>query len=110
MNTQENNKLIAEFMGKEFITNNIFIHRLPKDFLNNSENYKCFHNSWDWLMEVVQKIEDLGNDVAITSNYVQIAYNEGEGFISIELKGRIMLEAVYSACIDFINWYNNQNK
>ena len=60
-------------------------------------------------MEVVNKIENMGNDVLITSNYVQITYNEGENFINLVLKGNIMLEAVYNACVEFIKWYN-ENK
>ena len=48
-------------------------------------------------------------NVLITSNYVQITYNEGENFINLELKGNIMLEAVYSNCVEFIKWHNKNN-
>lgn len=114
MNTQENNKLIAEFMGvyqddKGYwgFTNTKEHQRWHTDRFLDATHYDT---NWNWLMEVVSKIESLGNDVAITSNYVQIAYNNGEDFISVELKGRIMLEAVYNACVEFIKWYNEQNK
>jgi len=65
MNTQENNKLIAEFMGKKTITidelksilkenrENGFIHT-PQAYVEDDLKY---HSSWDWLMPVVDKIE-----------------------------------------------------
>jgi hypothetical protein len=51
-NTNENNKIIAEFMGPEW----------HKDFFkdvciisSSNISYK-FHTSWDWLMPVLKKI------------------------------------------------------
>ena len=115
-NIIENNKLIAEFMGYEFITNNIFINRLPKDFLNNSESYKCFHNSWDWLMPVVDKIESFifQNDEFYNFNilggcYVIVISSHGNELITSD-EGQSKLECVYIAIIEFIKWYNQQNK
>lgn len=112
MNTIENNKLIAKFIGSDFINNNIMINRLPKYFLNNSDSYNCFHNSWDWLMPVVEKIEDLDNcQVDICFDWCRIGY---KGYLfNIDtrnfLKGKTKIEAVYFACIQFIKWYN-ENK
>ena len=99
MNTTEKNKLIAIFMNQAIIDSNN----------NHKETYK-YDIDWNWLMQVVEKIESLGNDVLITSNYIQIAYNQGEEFIVIELEGNIKIFAAYNACIEFIKWYNNQNK
>ncbi len=95
--TLENNKLIAEFMEVKHLYSTTRIETLK------------YHSDWNWLMEVVEKIESLGNDVLITSNYIQIAYNEGENFIVIELEGNIKIFAVYNACVEFIKWYN-ENK
>ena len=117
-NIIENNKLIAEFMG--FIADKSFEVKLV-DGINTSYYYykddvMClpetmrYNSSWNWLMEVVEKIESLGNDILITSNYIQITYDKGEKFITIELEGNIKIFAVYNACIEFIKWYNKQNK
>ena len=121
----KNNILIAEFMGYENIKNpkEHPIYKIPQ-FAYEINDYGSittvdtfspyfddmkFNTSFDWLMEVVEKIESLGNDVLITSNYIQIAYNEGEEFIVIELEGNIKIFAVYNACIEIIKWYN-ENK
>ena len=46
MNTQENNKLIAEFMG---------VGKLYE--AQSSNQWNQYHTSWDCLMPVVEKIE-----------------------------------------------------
>jgi hypothetical protein len=107
METTQNNKLIAEFMGwtlddKDLnsyrkLNNNMFKYSLLSNFK--------YHTDWNWLMEVVKKIEELGNDVLITTNYIQIAFDEGEQFIVME-HFNIKITSVYDACIKFIKWYN----
>ena len=108
-NIIENNKLIAKFMGFTvnfgFNKNGVLFHG---EHINLGK--LKHHDEWDWLMEVVEKIESLGNDILITSNYIQITYDKGEKFITIELEGNIKIFAVYNACIEFIKWYNEQNK
>lgn len=106
MNT-ENNKLIAEFMQLDKANADIPLYIIEHSAypINKLE----YHSNWNWLMQVVEKIESLGNDVLITSNYIQIAYNQGEEFIVIELEGNIKIFSVYNACIKFIKWYN-ENK
>ena len=121
-NIIENNKLIAEFMGvfdKILSTGNIHswsdapFYYTTEDtrekVIKNISKYSKYSKDWNWLMQIVDKIENMGNDVLITSNYVQITYNEGENFINLELKGNIMLETVYNACVEFIKWYNKNN-
>ena len=60
MNTIENNKMIAEFMGLEML-NDLQI-KTPKDggiFLSELK----YHTSWDWLMPVIKKIKLMGVDL-----------------------------------------------
>ena len=58
MNTQENNQLIAEFMGYEII-----YRPNSNGFIEISDTELCdvddleYHKSWYWLMPVVDKIE-----------------------------------------------------
>ena len=118
-NVTENNKLIAEFMGGLYNNQSMLSLQSNEIWLpyHGVCNYKSdngkrlkYHSDWNWLMPVVEKIESLGNDILITSNYIQITYNKGEKFIAIELEGNIKIFAVYDACIEFIKWYNEQNK
>lgn len=119
MNTTENNKLISEFMG--FKLQNNPNERFYKNYFTqangvwgNRIEILHFDSDWNWLMQVVEKIESLHetNNVLIGTNitYVQIhnkVRNEQETFKGVS---NIKIEAVYNACVTFIEWYNKQNK
>ena len=122
MNT-ENNKIIAEFMGvndKVLSTGNIYswsdapFYYTTEDtkakVINNIAKYSKYHSDWNWLIEVVEKIESLKFSVLIGKNTCVIEQTFGK--ISLNLgvmRGKDKIEAVYSACVEFIKWYN-ENK
>lgn len=129
MNT-ENNKIIAEFMGYENIKSNKEhpMYKIPK-FAYTENNFgsietidtfspyfddMVFHSDWNWLMEVVEKIErylydEIGTEFKIdifagasiyihtTKTYIHFPYNNSS-----------KIEAVYNACLEFIKWYNTE--
>jgi len=68
-----------------------------------------FHKNWNWLMEVVEKIESLGNNVEIFSFSCIIEPNdERDLFIqsgSVSLN-KSKIDATYNAVLRFIKWYN----
>jgi hypothetical protein len=109
MNNIENNRMLAEFIGYNFEIVNDEVYFTHDDMLEAiAEEDLNFQTDWNLLMELIAKIEDLGNDVLITTNYIQIAFDEGEQFVVVEdIKNKI--EAVYNACIEFVKWYNEQN-
>jgi hypothetical protein len=124
----KNNKLIAEFMDLQ-ISKSIFgdsrVHYIIPTTLVEvifPMNEFRFHKSYDWLMPVVEKIEDTtfknlkGFDeedefefsVFITNDVCEIEssmLDAGDGF-EIEICKPNKLEAVYEAVIMFIKWYN----
>jgi hypothetical protein len=98
--TQESNKLIAEFMEHH----------------NNMGNKGLqYHSDWNWLMEVVDKIEFIDNgrfDVNILKNGTQIFEYQAGGKVIVDNVAEISfenkIEHTYKAVVEFIKWYNNQ--
>ena len=88
----EENKLIAEFMGTEW-HKNIDLDFFKDVCIISSSNipYK-FHSSWDWLIPVVQKIE-------------QDCEGVPQEMINIGLYSDI--NEVYKAAVQFIKNQNN---
>jgi hypothetical protein len=104
----EGNKLIAEFMGvgKEYKFKNI----LATDY----------HNSWDWLMPVVDKISSLGYTVVIEFHQnpelcnISIQDNETYEYIANDCEDfdytiDSNIHMVWFEIVNFIKWYN-ENK
>ena len=124
-NIIENNKLIAEFMG--FIADKSFEVKLV-DGINTSYYYykddvMClpetmrYNSSWNWLMEVVEKIESLptmkdnGNFFFEIHQDSVTVFNSTRMDIIIEVIGQgSRINNTYQAVIEFIQWYNQETK
>ena len=123
-NKEEYNKLCAEFMGyinttltdKDF---NIHEHPLTKKMIEtNYCNY--FTDDWNWIMEVVDKINDPDNGimVSIHPNSCMITDNGRRGKWSINAISNIVRiidakdrkEAVVQAIWEFLQFYNQQKQ
>ena len=98
MSTQENNKLIAEFMGLHFSKGEYY-----RPLYNSgdwiSENELQFYEEWNWLMTVVDKIEDMGCEVVITNGECTISGDD----CYVESIGKSRRGATYDAVVKFIN-------
>jgi hypothetical protein len=117
---RENNILIAEFMGFT-INDDICIIPTESGDKERSIDSLTFRYSWDALMPVVEKIEELEMEllpsystnnfcVSIRNGFCQIIsgdFMEEHDEFNIHSGGK--LEATYSAIIEFIKWYN-ENK
>ena len=113
-NIIENNKLIAEFLGFELTTDSISILYYTED--RGLKQLPKFHSNWNWLMSVVEKIENLQDEnncaiynVQIEQSFTEIIDNHTSETI-VEVDSNSKIEAVYQSCVEFIKWYNEQNK
>ena len=111
----QNNKLIAEFMGgvykdmgDEYSGN--FKHRVYSTKIPNlnqpAKYYRVFefryHESWDWLMPVVEKIFLIIKKLKSEHLYV------GDAAVNISCLGvGSHIEDVYDAALKFIIWHNS---
>ena len=88
------NRLIAEFMDIEDY------QEMGKYVTPN------YHNSWDWLMPVVDKIFSLGYDYTIKPLHMIIKERMGE--IVSECIGidQSQEEVIYQAVVEFIKQFN----
>lgn len=103
----EGNQLLAEFMG--------YVNTTPADpdfnIYENSSGEMLeamsmkYHSSWDWLMEVVQKIWGITNCSDSIFRFT-VGYKT---YIMLENNTGKHIEVCWNACLAFIKWYN-QNK
>jgi hypothetical protein len=121
----EGNKLIAEFMGMQFLSTHIDSHNyeqysysMPDELSKQVYGYtdatcflsdEQFHISWDWLMPVVEKIGELNCIVEITtSKQCRIFTTKDADKPYWNITNGKMIEAVWQAVVEFIKRYNNQ--
>ena len=105
-NIIENNKIIAEFLN---LTSQVIFEQVFAVSENGKTNfYKKdelkFNSDWNWLIEVVEKIERLENNL---KNETREEFTQFQKVLSLPIYTKI--EAVYNACVEFIKWYN-ENK
>lgn len=109
------NELIAEFMGATKCQ--LMIKSIGLVDAYECEEWKVpteemlYEVSWDWLMDVVEKIENIIKD-GFTPYSVEIEFNEcvikdsSDGFGISYFEGDTKIQATYKAVVEFIKWYN----
>ena len=99
------NKLIAEFLVnnegnlvkiRDGVYSTIDDNEVPDD--NLTINDLKYHEDWNWLMVVVRKCREFSNEE--DSHWENIYYALTD----------LDIYRVYMACVQFIKWYNEQNK
>ena len=122
MNLKENNELIAKFMGYTFTPVSSHPSVFPNGTWDKNGIGHCakkglsFNSDWNWIMNVVLEIEKINlQDVSFTfeigHSQIQIygygnSLEFGSAIIILQDVGSSKIEAVYNACVKFINWYN----
>lgn len=97
MSVEEGNKIIAEFENEG----------KPLPFPIEKAQY---HISWDWLMDVVEKIKTSGDYKS--KHYIINNGSEPSWLIDTidTALTSIEIEATWLAVVEFLNWYNNQKQ
>jgi hypothetical protein len=74
--------------------------------------YDFYTESWDWVMAVVSKIEELGYDVDITYSRIEKTHfckitDDADVIFSSSDNDKMV--AIQDATIEFIKWFNEKN-
>lgn len=124
------NPLIAKFMGYEYeigeetqprgwytlIKSTLISDTTHREYLCRNDLEMKYHKSWNWLMDVVEKIEEnTPYKINILECECEIYSIVSDGFITsknsiIDKYRDTKIEAVYEAIVEFIEWYNSKNK
>ena len=116
---KKSDALMATFIGGKYnkdlkfniLNDEIWIPKFGVCSIGKSGKQLKFSKSWDWIMEVVEKIEALGFIFNSTGKAVSIHEISGEFiFDGLGSNYSTKSEAYYDACLEFINWYNKNNK
>ncbi len=97
-------------------TNFVLIHNFlyPQEALKtwvkeDATHTGSYHDDWNWLMPVVEKIENFGYEVLINGNWCTIYSDEAEvEFERSTKEGKIW--AVYFAVLDLIEYHNLETR
>lgn len=112
------NKLIAEFMGfKIGVPHSQTMANEPYGDIDLSK----FNLSWNWLMSVVERVENLPKDLLHGKFGVYISSNcctiQGTNLLASfspayfqDHYANTKIEATWVAIVNFIEWYNNTLK
>lgn len=98
-------------LHKNYILIHKFRHpdvRMKQWVIDDETQVGHYHDDWNELMEVVEKIELLGAYVEIKDNHCEInmPLEDGTGFNQSFIQDA-KIQSVYEAIKAFINWYND---
>ena len=112
------NKLIADFMGVQYKSDEDYFKELTEmredgifyeqGYMESQLNY---HESWDWLMPVVEKIEsDDRYDVDILQYGTRIRDNQKEIISNVaDISFDKKIDHTYDAVVEFIKELNKES-
>lgn len=118
----EGNKLIASFMG---YTLSYYSGEFDMVGVNGKmkslESWAKYHRDWNWLMSVVEKIYKLSGENKPYYGITFIMHNDtfrfgtdnsNENGLNMHMTkiGEPFMTATYLAIVEFIKWYNIQEK
>lgn len=104
MDKEQGNRLIAEFMGAKEIKP-IGYYKLDKAHYYPEQLF--YHDSWSWVMEVVEKINEIDNqaDKEFAKNREVFKQSNAVTIFNVSIFAPITL--IWECVVQFIQWYNN---
>jgi len=95
---KDGNRLIANFLNP--------------DYAGEFEYALQWHRNWEWLMPLVEKIEkiDTGYEISIIDKECEIGTMGYQYTCVARGKEDTKILAVWRACVEFIKWYNDEQK
>ena len=112
----ENSKKIAIFDGYQLQEDNVYRGINGNEdytpiYINDGDTFK-YHQSYEWIMSVIDKIEMLGYSVFMCPNHDISIYKGNtigsEKICQIEGKHMTKNQTLFLLIIKFIDWYNNK--
>lgn len=99
---EENNRVIAEFEGWKSGLYPNMPNTLHKDKRSIHVSELQYHSDWNELMRVIKKLHDIAYSKENFHKMAGAFMNVGHAILSYDIN------KVYSAVLEFINWYNTQ--
>lgn len=99
---RDNALLIAKFEGYETEENSIYGNIYYSEDNERTALDTAYHNSWDWLMPVIKKIDSYANEKLSFSKFDDYRTN----WAMINRPSKYDIDNVYKQVIQFIEWYN----
>lgn len=107
-NEQEFNRMCAEFLGWDQSEDG----RYWKETATESSNWYLdelkFHSDWNWIMDVINKIDTIGQSGWMKNHAVIFVDGKPISLVSIEQFKR--KKSTIKAIWEFLNWYNEQKQ
>lgn len=119
-NIEEGNKLIAESRGASFTDcgDDIYIAEVEKEFCpknTKSIDLWClkYHESWDWLMPVIEQIIDEEQSACIFTGMHYLPTKSFEMLPDCKTQfqgsGEKWIHAAWIAVVEYIEWKNKKS-
>lgn len=103
MNITEYNKKCAELLGWSH-SNNVYQSKGEFKTSYIEDKNLQFHNNWDWIMMIAEKINILENPIKTEGDTTFWSYRNDMRYSL----GKTNKEDVISVINEFLNWYNKQ--
>ena len=82
-------------------------HDTSEEVVDSISKYAKYSTDWNWIFKIVEKIEEHRFDVEMRQSVVTIFDKDNnEDILEVVLDSK--LEAVFEACVEFIEWFNKQ--